>query len=422
MSFLRNINKFILTVPISFALFAPLLGNGLNLNGLGSRALSMGGAYVGLADDFSAIFWNPAGITQIDKIIVGVHLLDVLPSSKYRFNFPLSGFDIDAKTIRNHYLSGMIAYCRPISENLVTGLAVYTPSGLGVEWRGEDLKDLSSGKSLKWTSRIGVIAFSPVIAFKINERISIGATLNIHYGMMSLKFPAPENLGQYSEDGSGYGYGATFGISVRPSKKLSLGLTLKTSNKISFEGKASIPVLSYILLNPESNFTRNITWPMWIGAGISFKPLERLIFNADIQWTQWSKENIIITNYDDFGWKELFEKTEANKMIFLWRDKLQFRFGIEYLLKKNIAIRGGYYNDPSPAPDKTMNILLPTYTFNVLTVGLGFKTEDLIFDFGLEYLMGKERETSVTEALQTAMPGIHQMNIIVPNLTLTYLF
>jgi len=42
------------------------LANGLNLNSLGTRALTMGGAFVGLADDFSAIYWNPAGIAQFD--------------------------------------------------------------------------------------------------------------------------------------------------------------------------------------------------------------------------------------------------------------------------------------------------------------------------------------------------------------------
>jgi len=38
-----------------------LEANGLSLNGLGSKAVSMGGAFIGLADDFSLVYWNPAG-------------------------------------------------------------------------------------------------------------------------------------------------------------------------------------------------------------------------------------------------------------------------------------------------------------------------------------------------------------------------
>lgn len=35
--------------------------------GFGARALGMGGAYTGVADDYSAVYWNPAGLTQLRK-------------------------------------------------------------------------------------------------------------------------------------------------------------------------------------------------------------------------------------------------------------------------------------------------------------------------------------------------------------------
>lgn len=38
--------------------------------GAGARALGMGGAFVALADDASAVYWNPAGIVSIDRIEV----------------------------------------------------------------------------------------------------------------------------------------------------------------------------------------------------------------------------------------------------------------------------------------------------------------------------------------------------------------
>ena len=36
--------------------------------GFGARALGMGGAYVGVADDYSAVYWNPAGLAQMRKM------------------------------------------------------------------------------------------------------------------------------------------------------------------------------------------------------------------------------------------------------------------------------------------------------------------------------------------------------------------
>jgi len=38
-----------------------------NTFGVGARTMGMGGASLGLADDFTALYWNPAGMAQIQK-------------------------------------------------------------------------------------------------------------------------------------------------------------------------------------------------------------------------------------------------------------------------------------------------------------------------------------------------------------------
>ena len=38
-----------------------------NQSGFGTRALGMGGAFVSIANDYSAVFWNPAGLVQIRR-------------------------------------------------------------------------------------------------------------------------------------------------------------------------------------------------------------------------------------------------------------------------------------------------------------------------------------------------------------------
>ena len=54
------------------------LGNGFYTPGVGPRASAMGGAFIGLADDYSAVYWNPAGITQIQGMEVTVTGHDVV--------------------------------------------------------------------------------------------------------------------------------------------------------------------------------------------------------------------------------------------------------------------------------------------------------------------------------------------------------
>ena len=46
---------------------SPLDGNFPHL-GYGARAIALGGAYTAVADDLTAIYWNPAGLAQVDAV------------------------------------------------------------------------------------------------------------------------------------------------------------------------------------------------------------------------------------------------------------------------------------------------------------------------------------------------------------------
>jgi long-chain fatty acid transport protein len=109
----------------------------------------------------------------------------------------------------------------------------------------------------------------------------------------------------------------------------------------------------------------------------------------------------------------------ASKMPMHWKDTLQIRFGAEYRMN-TFALRAGYYIDPSPSPDSTMNVLVPSYDFNVITAGFGYALNGLQLDFSLEYLMGKERSVGTDNEFN--MPGKYNQKIIVPNISISYKF
>ena len=427
-------------LALLFGLSSLALANGLNLNSLGSRALAMGGAFVGLADDYSAIFWNPAGMTHFSTRYFGFYGTDVIPSGSYKLEVPTQlGLVtlVDAKTETKHYLSGLAAYYHPINEYLVAGIGVYIPAGLGTAWDGDDFTAISDNAAYEWESRIGVVTFAPAIAYKINDMISVGASLNINYGMFSLKthagtaeppqVPAELDLGQYEDNLKGWGFGATLGVQVKANEKLSFGATVRTASKISFSGESLISNLDLLGLKEKSDSERDVTWPWWIAAGVAFRPIEHLILTGDLQWTGWSKINEIETKYIDPFWNLFMTASERNIQPMRWKDALQVRFGAEYMLRENLALRGGYYYDPTPAPNQTLNVLLPSYTFNVFTLGLGYNLNGLAIDFGFELLLGKEREVDYAKVLfdkayESAQPGTYKMKIFVPNISISYKF
>jgi long-chain fatty acid transport protein len=424
-----------LIIALMAILILPALvwANGLNLNGLGTRAQSMGGAFGGLADDFSAVFWNPAGAAGFKQPTFGFYAVDLIPKATYRLEYEVSipeidPIAIDAKTQVSHYLGFLGAYYKPIGPKVVVGLGISTPSGFGTMWDGADFIGLTNGTTFDWSSKVGVFSISPLVAVKLSEGLSVGATLNINHGTFSLKRPGgyadlgegTVDLGQYEENMNGWGFGATFGIMAKPIDKLSLGLTVRTPSTISFEGSARLSYLPLYDLPGTSDLERKITWPLWIAGGVSFRPVDRLLLSADVHWTQWSKLDRITADYLDPFWADLFLEggIESSSLSLFWKDTLQVCLGAEFSLNPTMALRAGYTHDPAPGPDSTLNVLLPTTTFNAFSAGVGKTIGDLQLDFGIEYLAGKDR------VLHPLWEGgeTFGMNIVVPSVSVQYRF
>jgi long-chain fatty acid transport protein len=446
---MKKAKIFFLVLTFTAFLSAPALPNGLNLNSIGTKALAMGGAFVGLADDFSAIYWNPAGIAHFDQQYFGFYGVDILPTGTYKLSPNIPGIGefslVNAETERKHYLAGMAAYYYPVTENFVAGLSIYTPSGLGAKWSGADFAVIANNNpSIKWTSKIGVVTFAPAIAYKVNDQISVGVALNINYGIFDIAMHAGAaevpggvvDLGQYEETMNGWGYGATVGILYKMNEKISLGATFRTPSTIKFSGEATISNMPLLGANSTSDLDREVTWPMWIAGGVAFRPLDKLVLTGDLQWTQWSKIDNIETTYKDPFWGVMMSVSGDDKRPMNWDDALQIRVGAEYWIN-NIAFRGGFYMDPSPAPDNTMNVLVPNYDYNVFTAGVGYSLNGLQIDFSIEYLVGKERsvpfavipiatppyfEIALAEEYETAMPGTYTQKILAPNISVSYKF
>ena len=423
--------KMCIGLAVILALAAGLLGNGLNLNGLGARAASMGGAFVGLADDFTAVFWNPAGLALLNRGTFGLTGDLLVPKSQYALN---SSFDM--KTKNKYYPAGLVGYFRPIGDRVVVGLGAYTLSGLGANWNNTGFETALAYprpptfftpplENYVWRSFIGSITLAPSVAVKIADWIFFGATLNINYGffrtdqwgmsaVLPTKPPTLVNLGQQSLDIKGWGTGATFGLLVKPSEWMSFGLTYRMQSKMSLRGTMEFDNIGLLGLPDSSDTSLEVPSPTWLAGGVAVKPLENLTVTFDLQWTNWAKLSTLNLVFDDPLWAEDEDMADKSAMVLDWKNRLQVRCGLEYTAG-DFAIRAGYYNDPAPAPAETMNVLIPSFTYNSLTAGFGYRKGGFKVDVGLEYLIGQKR--TVTAGV---MPGVYEMKIWVPMFALSY--
>ena len=392
--------------------------NGLNLNGSGSRAMGMGGAVIAWTNDVSLFYFNPAGAANAEGTWISLFETNLIPSGTYT----LAAYGIDAKTKSKIYPAGALGFIKPLSDKLTIGLGVYTPSGTGATWDGQQLKALSAGTAYEWESFLGVVTVSPLVAYKVSDKLALGATINLNYGMMNIKRPG---LGQYEESLHGIGFGATLGMQFKPSDKLAFGLSYKLPVSVTLKGDATMSMANLLGAALESDITRKTTLPMWLGAGVSFKPMNKLRLAFDVNWTNWKKLDKIPVEFSDAKWTALishpvYKAAFDQNLDLKWTDCIQVRAGAEYMICESWAVRLGYMRDPSPAPLETMNILLPQIPYNMFTVGAGYTGAKLSVNAALEILRGAEQ--TVPLSAMAKMPGVHNMNIIVPSITIAYRF
>jgi len=434
-------NKFktmAISVLLIFAISSSSFANGLSLNSVGTRALGMGGAFVGLANDGTAIYWNPAGLTGQQSAVL-VYFTGITPMATYKME--LAGIDATAES-KIYTAPGL--FVNYTMDKWAFGLGVYVPAGLGVTWNSQDIFGPAAGDT-EFMSQIGVISISPAVAYQITPEFSLGVAVNINYGMFDMKQPVMEGYGidailgtqlgvqQFSEESTGIGVSVTIGAKYDFSDIISAGLTFRTSSKISMSGDATntlFPLLPTVpptppalpngmMPGPEtSSFSRDVTWPIWVAGGVAIHPSDKFTLTVDVQYSQWSELDKLVATYDEAYWEAQMSASGNNEFILNWEDAIQFRYGAEYWVSEPIALRFGYYYDPAPAPDETLNILFPSSTNHVITGGFGYYAEKFRVEAGLEYLFGAERDIEMNAT--NAMPGIHQMDVFAFSVLFAY--
>ncbi len=441
---MKKLVFFIVALALSVNIFA----NGLSLNSIGPKALGMGGAFIGLADDPTAIYWNQAGLSwQANGVNVSV--ADIMPLAAYKYTNAAMGIDIDTDAEPNHNIAPNL-FVNYNVDKFSLGFGIYVPAGLGVEWKGKDLLGFNgppivptaygnvtnpfAGSEMEWMSKLGVIDFSPAISYKFSDKLAVGLAANMYYGMLEMKrgtdlfnlfnpdyfgTPVPGEDGmldtQSEVDVSGLGFGGAVSMMFKASEKFNFGLSFRTPVNIKFEGDGKL-INGIAQLDETFDVDLELEYPIWFGGGIAFMPSEKFTITADAQYSQWSSLEIVDVTMklpDTLGGETVDE------MVLDWNDATQFRFGVEYKATDCMAVRAGFYTDPAPAPDETLTILFPSGTYSVLTGGLGYAKNNIAVDFGIEYLLGEDREI---EADEHNMPGTHMMDIVAFAIGLGYKF
>ena len=468
-------SRSMLITSLAVLIMGPVLAlaNGFYTPTMGPRAGAMGGAFVGLADDYSAVYWNPAGITQIKGMeltatghdVVGLasrggfvrYYGDVAHQPGDRFALA----EIGAKgLVSNRTAPGVFFFTdagplRSVFDKV--GIAAYTLTEYGSEWSGNDVlreEDFVSfpadvffvdeelvADMQDYESRMKTYVFSPILAREVLPGLSVGVTANLVYSHFTLKdvYMDPDvevtetptgyeyelriTPVQHTDDVTGWGYGATVGVLYRVGRQFSAGVTYRSPMTMAYEGKFGLLVSDGTDVDKEQHdLDFEMRFPTWIGAGFAYRDLlfDGLTMTGDVHWTDWSAFENINRN---IAWAatsaftgEFQDGLDTTRLD--WEDTIEVAVGFDYRLKRSLSLNLGYRNSPSPAPDVTYNFIMPQSAKNVIGLGVTYRQDFWFASFGLEYHAGDKREITGTED----MNGKHVDDLLIPSLAFTYAF
>ena len=237
-----------LTIIISLLFFIELNASGFQINEHGTKAMSLGGAFAGLAemtvrlsihrfaglaDDPSAIYFNPAGITQLNGInLIGGSTL-IIPGSTFRGPSPsVSEYEIKSQIFTPVHIYATYQF----EDKLFFGFGIGNNFGLGTEWDSD-----WAGKYLAVETSLRTFFFNFVTSYQIIPQISIGFGYSLVYGdvLMGRKLNlSPFNSDAYLElEGNGIGSGFTAGLLFHATNSISLGFSYRSKVSIQLFNK-----------------------------------------------------------------------------------------------------------------------------------------------------------------------------------------
>ena len=360
------------------------IAGGFQLNLQGLKAVAMGGAFSGVASDATTVFFNPAGMSNLNhhNVTVGFNLVDASVS-------------IQTPEVANtDQTSGKgtpihLYYVGQVNDKLSLGFLVNnqfgSASSFADDWQG---RYIIQNISLK------TFMFQPTISYKVHEKLSIGAGFVYALGSFSTEkaVPVASNSDTITEgkarlEGSGDGVGYNIGIYSQfltlgddaKNTKFAIGIDYRSAMPVDLtNGEATftdIPISLRDKFPETTGFVSKITLPSVLTFGLSIKHTVAekwsLEFAYDLNMTGWS-------SYDTLAFDFKNDATPDSKQIQDWDNVITHRLGFDFTYKKKYSVRVGLYQDNTPMKDNLVSPHLPGVTQVAYTAGLGYKLSDKV--------------------------------------------
>ena len=355
-----------------------------------AAALGKGSAFVAQADNPSAVYYNPAGLTQLkSKLDVSFGATAIQPFITYE---DYSGNETDMRrqvfTVPNGYVVSNFGL-----EKFAFGVGATSYWGLGTYWAEDSFSRYVATKTDLSTQDTMFTA-----AYEINSNLSLGVAVDYTRAKVDMRRKLYQGLGgdgdfqvEGKEDNAwGYRLSALYKLN----EKHSFGFIYRSPVHVKYKGKLNLNNLniaapySYSAVfgtSYETDVNSNATLPQSMVLGYCFKPTDKWTFEFDTEWMDWSSTKE--TSYDYPSETNSTRTTYLNSYVNPtfernWHSVFSYALGTEYKFNDKLRLRAGYFHHKTPIAQANFESSLPDAPSNSITLGAGYSfNKNVSLDF-----------------------------------------
>ncbi|UCF65644.1 MAG: outer membrane protein transport protein [bacterium] len=385
-----------------------------NQIGFGARALGMGGTYTAVSDDYSAIYWNPAGLAQIRKSEFFLGFSHLYQSNEIDFN----GSNTTSSTSATKFNSIGLVFPVPTYQGSLVFALGYQKikdfeysneydgvSDSGTAWLSFDGVDVNNpddvydfwGQDMAKTGLVtddgSLEQWSLGGAIDVSPNISLGLALNYWTGKSEYLvefnqfdqfdlFNPPADFSEYQETRyitSKYSsFNAKFGAMMRLGRIIRLGLGMDIPHTFTVSEDYGYDASLYFDNGDVSDFSDDATYeykvktPFRFQAGATLK-LGTILATGSLAYTDWTQFKFTSSDLREMN---KFFQTDYRGTL---QVKLGGEIGIPFLASQ---FRAGLAYDPTPLKGYDFD-----YDRKYVSLGYGVLL-DRIFKIDAAYMIG----------------------------------
>ncbi|WP_269525855.1 OmpP1/FadL family transporter [Coraliomargarita parva] len=343
-----------------------------------SFATARGNAFTATADNPSAVFYNAAGLTQLEGTELQAQAFAISLAYEYDGASGKEKMDDEFQPVPSFFVAHKFE-----DRPLAIGFGSYAPFALGSDW-GSDAafaNPLLGGGAVPYEAELTYVKYHAVFAWQVSDTLSVAAGASFDDSEIDVK-----SFGlRFNGDDRAAGY--SLSVLWKPNEQHAFGLNYQAKTDISYSGTAKVFIQNELFAGyVPVDTTADLIFPESIVFGYAYTPNEKWNFEFNLDWTNWDRVNKL--KLDDIPGAAYNLNWESS---FIWE------LGATRFFDNGWHLSAGYTYVENAVPDQEFLPIVPDSDRHFFALGVGGEVGQFTWQLTYQYAIASDRSVDNAE-------------------------